>query len=50
LPAAQLVAPVPVLAILPTVETTAQAIAMLDTHFPWLKGAERRGGSRQQNV
>jgi len=48
--AAQLVAPVPVFAILPTVETTAQAIAMLDTRFPWLKGAERRGGSRRQNV
>jgi hypothetical protein len=23
-------------------ETTAQAIAVLDTHFPWLRGAEKR--------
>ena len=47
--AAQQVAPVPALAILPTVETTAHAIATLDSRFPWLKGAERRGGSRHQN-
>ena len=34
------VTPVPVPAII--VETTAQAIVMLDSRFPWLKGAERR--------
>ena len=28
-------------------ETTAQAIALLDAHFPWLRGAEKRfSGSR----
>ena len=39
---------VPTLTLLPTVETTAQAIAALDARFPWLKGAER-GGRRGQN-
>ena len=26
----------------PTLETAAQAIAMLDEQFPWLRGAEKR--------
>ena len=26
-------------------ETSAQAIGALDAHFPWLKGAERRGAA-----
>jgi hypothetical protein len=46
---AQPVAPGPLPTIPPAVETTAQAIVTLDCRFPWLKGAERRGGSRQQN-
>ena len=45
--AAQPVTPVPWPAIL--VETTAEAIVTLDSRFPWLQGAERRGGSRPQN-
>jgi hypothetical protein len=31
------------------VETTAQAIVMLDSRFPWMKDAERRSGPRPQN-
>jgi len=39
--ATERVAATPVPAISPSIETTAEAIAMLDTLFPWLKGAER---------
>src|SRR5439155_21018548 len=30
----------------PALETAAQAIAMLDAQFPWLRGAEKHPGSR----
>jgi len=28
----------------PSLETAAEAIALLDAQFPWLRGAERRDG------
>lgn len=40
--APQSAAPLTVLPVRPPVETTAQAIAVLDAQFPWLRGAERR--------
>ena len=34
--------PAPVPSPVAPLETTAQAIALLDAHFPWLRGAEKR--------
>ena len=45
--AVQPVALTPALAFVPPQETTAQAIATLDASFSWLKGVERRDGSRR---
>ena len=47
--AAQQLEAVPMLTMPPMVETTAQAITTLDAHFPWLKGAARRGLRHGQN-
>jgi hypothetical protein len=35
-------------AVVPPIETTAQAIAALDEQFPWLRSVERRSASRQR--
>jgi len=45
---ARMPAPLPILPLLlPPRETTAQAIAVLDAQFPWLRGAEKRSSEGQ---
>src|SRR6202050_1618718 len=45
---ARMPAPLPTLPLLPPPrETTAQAIAVLDAQFPWLRGAEKRSSEGQ---